>query len=121
MTEVRARASGHVACRVLSTSLHPVSVPVAQPVLTAHHLFLGLVGLLRRLGTPEPETALSCSRAYGEWPPTFVVYPAEDVRDELCAVLATVLERPVSNDTPRWRFDAGEARRIAEFSGESAM
>jgi hypothetical protein len=94
---------------------------MALPILTAHHLFLGLVRLLRQLGTPEPELALSCSRAYGEWPPTFVVYPAEDVRDALCAVLATVLERPVSNDTPRWRFDAGEARRIADFSSDSAL
>jgi hypothetical protein len=82
---------------------------------TAYHVYRGLVALLRELEAPDPESALSCLRAYVEWPPTFVIFPADDVKEDLSEVLTALLERPVSPDMPRWRLDAKEARKIADL------
>ena len=53
---------------------------------------------------------------HAEWPPTYVIYPADDVKQDLSEVLTELLERSVPPDLPRWRIDAGEARKIAGLS-----
>ena len=68
------------------------------------------------LEAPDPEAALSCLRACAEWPPNYVIYPADDVKQHLSEVLTELLERSVPPDIPRWRIDAGEARKIAGLS-----
>jgi hypothetical protein len=55
-------------------------------------------------------------KACAEWPPSFVIYAAEDVKEELSEVLTALLERSVSPDMPRWRVNAEEARKIAGLS-----
>jgi hypothetical protein len=86
---------------------------------TPHQLYLALAGLLRETNVRDPETAVECTRVLGEWPATYIVYPADDARDAVAHALATTLERPFPTDTSRWRIQAGEAQAlIAACTGE---
>ena len=57
-------------------------------------------------------------RVIGEWPPSYVVFPADDAREHLAEVLAPLLERPFPTVLPRWRMTAKEARKLVEFCPE---
>jgi hypothetical protein len=92
---------------------------MSSPPPSAYVVYRSLVNLLRELEARDPESALSCQRVYAERPPSFVIYPAEDVKEELSEVLTALLERPVSPDMPRWRLDAEEARKIADLAEDA--
>ena len=83
-----------------------------MPPPTPYQLHLALADVLRRWNVDEPESALECSRVLAEWPPSYIVYPADDVRDPLAAFLARQLDRPFPTTTARWRIEASEAHAL---------
>ena len=81
---------------------------------TPHQLHVALTGLLRDMNVRDPDTALECTRVLGEWPPSYIVYPADDAREGVASVLSAALERPFSADSARWRIEANEARALID-------
>jgi hypothetical protein len=81
---------------------------------TPHQLYVALTGLLRDLNVCDPDTAIECTRVLGEWPPSYIVFPADDAREGVASVLTAALERPFSPDTGRWRIEVGEARALVD-------
>jgi hypothetical protein len=57
---------------------------------------------------------MECTRVFGEWPPSYMVFPADDAREGIAGVLTAALARPFPTDTARWRIEAGEARALVE-------
>jgi hypothetical protein len=88
---------------------------MSLPPPTAHCLYLAFVHLLRDLDARDPESGVQCMRVIGEWPASYVVFPAEDTREPLADVLATLLDRPFPTVLPRWRMSAKEARDLVEL------
>src|SRR5512145_192206 len=93
---------------------------MSLPPPTAHRLYLAFVSLLQGLDVRDPETGVECLRVLGEWPPCYMVFPADDARESLAEVLAPLLERPFPTVLPRWRMTAKEARKLVELCTENA-
>lgn len=98
---------------MLIMSLRHVLIMSLTPP-TAHCLYLAFVQLLRDLDARDPECGVQCVRVMGEWPAAYVVFPAEDAREPLADVLATLLDRPFPTVLPRWRISADEARELVK-------
>jgi hypothetical protein len=69
----------------------------------------------------DPESAIQCVRLIGEWPPAYIVFPADDVKESLSEALTMALTRSFPTDMPRWRIAAKEARELVELCTQAEV
>jgi len=64
---------------------------------TPHQLHVALAGLLRGMNVRDPDTAIACTRVMGGWPPSYIVFPADDAQEWVASVLTSALHGSQQN------------------------